>query len=76
MKPRKRRSQLPAPKKRTPPARVQVRESPAVVTQFQVGTDGHRHTLTGQLAGSVAALPYVVAIVAMIAMVAVVALLR
>jgi hypothetical protein len=69
---RTRRSKLPAPPMKRPPLRTPApREPPAFAAQVQASTDGLRHTVAGQLVGSVASLPHVVNLVAIVAVVVV-----
>ena len=52
---RTRRSKLPAPPTKRPPLRAPApRDPPAFAAQVQASTDGLRHTVAGQLVGSVA----------------------
>lgn len=74
---RTRRSKLPAPPTKRPPLRAPAprapapREPPVFAAQVQASTDGLRHTVAGQLVGSVASLPHVVNLVAIVAVVVV-----
>jgi hypothetical protein len=69
---RTRRSKLPAPPTKRPPLRAPAPRDPAAfAAQVQASTDGLRHTVAGQMVGSVESLPHVVNLVAIVAVVVV-----